>query len=81
MAVVYCLKSGMPLYYSVCYPTYVNQLLITWLRVFIIFRELCLAALGAHTDAVSGCPKPVSCLDAFTATGVIYCSFPTLCFK
>jgi len=56
-----------------CYPTYVDQLLTTCLSVFVIFRELCLAALGAHIDAVPDCPQPISCLDAFSATGVMYC--------
>jgi len=33
------------------------------------FRELCLAALSAFIDAMPDCPKPVGCLDAFSATG------------
>jgi len=41
-----------------------------------------LAALGAHIEAVPDCPKPVSCLDAFSATGVMLISGltrPTFC--
>lgn len=33
-------------------------------------RELCLAALNAHIDGLPDCPKPLCCLDAFSATGI-----------
>ena len=36
---------------------------------FNIFRELCLAALSAYNDMTPDCSKPLSCLDAFSATG------------
>jgi len=33
------------------------------------FRELCLAALSAFIGAMPESPKPLGCLDAFSATG------------
>ena len=43
-------------------------LCIIW-QCFLNCRELCLAALNAHIDGMPDCPKPLCCLDAFSATG------------